>query len=122
MQGYLDSQMTDLELEVDAVPGLVNRIRELRKAAGLNQEQLAERMDVDRTTVSRLENGEQKITSEYLAALAAALDRNPIEFISDPADVARDEVEREALDLVRGMHPDAARTWLLTGKHLTPKG
>lgn len=122
MQGYRGLQMANLEIEVATVPGLVNRIRELRKAAGLNQEQLAERMDVDRTTVSRLENGEQKITSEYLAALATALDRNPIEFISDPADVARDEVEREALDLVRGMHPDAARTWLSTGKHLRPKG
>lgn len=103
------------------MPGIRNRIRELRKAAGLNQAQLAERMNVDRSAIVRLERGEQKITDEYLGWLAEALGRAPIEFISDPGDLARDEVEREALEMVRGMHPDAARQWLLTARHLRRK-
>jgi transcriptional regulator with XRE-family HTH domain len=111
----------ELDLGGGNLPGIVNRIRELRKAAGLNQQQLAERMGVDRTALLRLERGEQKITDEYLGLLAAALNLAPIEFISDPGDLARDEVEREALEMVRRMHPEAARQWLLTARHLRRK-
>jgi transcriptional regulator with XRE-family HTH domain len=111
----------ELDLGEASLPGIVNRIRELRKAAGVSQQVLADRMGVERTALVRLERGKQKITDEYLALLAAALNRAPIEFISDPGDVARDEVEREALEMVRGMHPDAARQWLLTAQHLRRK-
>lgn len=111
----------ELDLGESRLPGIVNRIRELRKAAGLNQQALADRMGVDRSAVVRLERGTQKITDEYLGWLADALGRAPIEFISDPGDIARDEVEREALEMVREMHPDAARQWLLTARHLRRK-
>jgi transcriptional regulator with XRE-family HTH domain len=112
-----------LELDIGdgRLPGIVNRIRELRKAAGLNQQTLADRMRVDRSAIVHLERGERKITDEYLAKLAEALGRAPIEFISDPGDLARDEMEREALERVREMHPDAARQWLLTARHLRRK-
>src|SRR5215207_3531051 len=116
---------TCYELELDlgggSLPGIVNRIRELRKAAGLNQQALADRIGVDRSAIVRLERGDQKITDEYLGRLAEALGRAPIEFISDPGDLARDALEREALDMVRGMDQEAARQWLLTARYLRRK-
>jgi transcriptional regulator with XRE-family HTH domain len=111
----------ELDLGGGSLPGIVNRIRELRKAAGVSQQVLADRMGVERTALVRLERGEQKITDEYLGLLASALGRAPIEFISDPGDIARDDIEREALDVLRGMDPAAARQWLLTARHLRRK-
>jgi transcriptional regulator with XRE-family HTH domain len=110
-----------LDLDVDAMPGLTNRIREIRRAAKLTLDQLAERMGVDPSTVSRLEKGEVKISAEYLRALAAALGRHPLEFIGDPAEWARSDAEREALAVMRELDPEVARGWLAAGKHLRPR-
>jgi len=50
-----------------------NNIRELRKAAGLSQEELAARMDVDQAYISRLEAGEKNPTILTLWHAAQAL-------------------------------------------------
>lgn len=49
------------------------RVRTLREAAGLTQEQVAESMGVAVSTVSRLERGASGINTSRLPALAASL-------------------------------------------------
>lgn len=47
-----------------------NRIRELRNERGLRQEDLAEMINVSQQTISRLENGENALTSDILVDLS----------------------------------------------------
>jgi transcriptional regulator with XRE-family HTH domain len=108
----------NLDLELDAVPGLKNRIKELRERRGLTLEALEERSGIDHSSLSRLENGKMKITADYLGILAEALDFHPAEFIADLDDAARTDQEREFLDLLRGMNKEAAAAWLAAGRHL----
>lgn len=49
------------------------RVRDLREAASLTQEQVAERMGVAVSTVSRLERGVSGINTSRLPALATSL-------------------------------------------------
>jgi transcriptional regulator with XRE-family HTH domain len=52
---------------------LGQRIKELRKARGLSQETLAEKMDVHPKYLGSVERGEQNPTIEFLEKTAAAL-------------------------------------------------
>ena len=50
-----------------------NKIRELRKAAGLTQEQLSARLGINRATLSKYESGDIDPPTSQLQAIAAAL-------------------------------------------------
>ena len=50
------------------------RIREIRKARGLTQEQLAEKVDIEQKHVSRIEVGKNYPTIDRLEKMAVALD------------------------------------------------
>ena len=60
----------------------MNRIKELREAAGLSQEALAFQIGTDKTTISRLENGSRKLTQERMFAIAQALGCSPADLIA----------------------------------------
>jgi len=57
---------------------LINRVaytvKQLRKAKGLSQEELAERASLDRTYISGVERGVRNITLESLELIIFALD------------------------------------------------
>lgn len=57
---------------------LINRVaytlKQLRKAKGLSQEELAERASLDRTYISGVERGVRNITLESLELIICALD------------------------------------------------
>lgn len=55
------------------------KIKDLRAQRGLNQEELAERVGVFRTYMSRIETGVANPTLTMIYALAAALDVSVIE-------------------------------------------
>jgi transcriptional regulator with XRE-family HTH domain len=59
----------------------MNRIKELREAACLTQEQLADRIGTDKTMVSRLENGARKLTQDWMIAISTALRCSPADLI-----------------------------------------
>lgn len=61
----------------DAVP-IVSRVRELRAAAGLTQEELAEKVRVTRVTINCLENGVYAPSLELALRLARYFKR-PVE-------------------------------------------
>lgn len=105
-----------IEIGVELVVGLTNNLRKIRNERGLTLEQLGEFMQVDHTTISRLERGEMKLTEKYIAKFAEQLQCHPAAIITDIQDVALSPEERDALQIVRGMDKEALQTWLTTGR------
>ncbi len=62
------------------------RIKELRKQAGLTQEQLAERVGLDSRHLSRLEVGRHFPSLDSLERIASTLNVPLVEFFQFPAD------------------------------------
>jgi transcriptional regulator with XRE-family HTH domain len=61
----------------------VNRIREIREAAGLTQEQLAERVGTSGNHIWRLETGRSRLTQSWMTRLAEALACSPADLIAN---------------------------------------
>lgn len=59
---------------------VATNLRRIRQAAGLSQEDLADRADIDRNYVGKLEREENSPTTDMLDKLAAVLAIDPIEF------------------------------------------
>ena len=66
-----DEQKQQLKDEFNSRIG--QRIAQLRKLAGMSQEQLSERAGLQRTHVSRIESGKYDVTGWVLHAVAKAL-------------------------------------------------
>ena len=62
-----------------------NRIRGLREAAGMTQEELSSNAGIGRVTLVRIENGEQSPRYETLIAVSRALGRPLAELLVDSA-------------------------------------
>jgi transcriptional regulator with XRE-family HTH domain len=60
-------------------------VRRMRLAAGLSQEQLAERAGLHRTYISSVERGLRNVSLENIFGLAAALGCDPRELLAPPA-------------------------------------
>lgn len=50
------------------------KIRTVREKRGYSQEQLAEKMDINRSTISKIENGKFSISIDYLVKFSIFLD------------------------------------------------
>ncbi len=61
------------------------RLRELRRASGRSQEDLADLAGLDRTYVSGCERGRRNISLLNIVRLAEALDVDPTELLKAPA-------------------------------------
>jgi len=59
-----------------------NRVRELRYAAGLTQEELADKAELDRSYVGSVERGERNLSLENVCRLAEAIGVSPAELFS----------------------------------------
>lgn len=57
----------------DALLALGDRLRQTRRGAGISQEQLAERVNADSVTISRLETGRHALTVPMALRIAVAL-------------------------------------------------
>jgi transcriptional regulator with XRE-family HTH domain len=53
---------------------LGDKIKLIREQKGYSQKQLAELMDINRTTISKIENGKFSITIDYLVRFSIFLD------------------------------------------------
>lgn len=78
-----------------------NRLREWRLAAGLSQEELAEKVGTTGQSIGRYEAGKRSVTLEMLEQFAAViaaggLDCKPADLLADP-DSALDDRERALL-------------------------
>jgi len=65
---------------------LGGELRRARKARGLTQRQLAERLGTDAPYLSRLEHGEKNLTIAQLARIADALDTGLSITLTSPRD------------------------------------
>jgi Zn-dependent peptidase ImmA (M78 family)/transcriptional regulator with XRE-family HTH domain len=64
-------------------PEVGARIRRLREAAGLRAHDLASRVGLDATAMSKIENGRRGVKSTELARLAEALNVSPLALLED---------------------------------------
>ncbi len=64
----VESQIKDYRLK------LSDRIRQVREQRGYSQKQLADMMDINRSTISKIENGKFSITVDYLVRFSLFLD------------------------------------------------
>lgn len=53
---------------------LGDKIRQVRERKGYSQEQLADMMNINRSTISKIENGKFSITVDYLVRFSIFLD------------------------------------------------
>ena len=63
------------------------RLRELRRSAGLSQEELADRAGLDRTYVSSCERGHRNVSLITVCSFAAALSVAPATLLEPPASI-----------------------------------
>lgn len=60
----------------------MNRIKEIRERRGLSTAQLAALVGTSQPQITRLENGERKLTAEWMSRLAQALDCSPADLLA----------------------------------------
>jgi transcriptional regulator with XRE-family HTH domain len=78
------------------------RLRELRKAKGLNQKELADKVGIDFTYLSKLENGRRFSPKEkIILALAKVLEADSDELLVLAKRMPRDLAERVDLETIR---------------------
>lgn len=96
---------------------MANRIRELREGLGLSQERLAERVGTSGQQISRLENGERRLTQGWMRRVSAAIGCAPTDLLpeADRQVVARDHTD----DLDQGV---SKALWLRIYEDLSPDG
>jgi transcriptional regulator with XRE-family HTH domain len=68
------------------------RIKEVRKARGMTQAQVAQRLGLDLTNYNRLENGKTELTVSRMGQLGEILHCEPSEFLAPPQPVQNDNV------------------------------
>lgn len=83
--------------EVDAAT-LGDRIREARERSGLTQGDLAQRISLDRTALSKIESGARRVTALELAAIAAELGVRMAVFFQDPIPALVSHRSNQGLD------------------------
>jgi transcriptional regulator with XRE-family HTH domain len=74
----------------DPLPGFAARLHALRQERGLSQEGLAAVAGLDRTYVSSCEAGRRNVTLRTIYRLAAALEVDPAELVSDRGEATSD--------------------------------
>lgn len=62
---------------------MTENIRKIRESRGLTRPQLAERMGVSVSQITKLERGERRITTDWLASLASALGVRATELLDE---------------------------------------
>lgn len=73
------------------------RIRKYRKALGMSQEMLAERIDISTTHMSHIETGNTKMSLPVLAAIAQALNVSADSILFEEKHESKNNVASEIL-------------------------
>lgn len=80
---------------------LGKKIKEYRKRKGLTQEQLAEAIDIDTVTVSKIETGKNYPTSVNLAKIANVLSVHPKELYDFSLKEDKNEILNEIIKKIQ---------------------
>lgn len=76
------------------------RVRKIRKANNLSQEQLAERVGISTTHMSHIETGNTKLSLPVLVDIAGVLSVSEDELLHDNAHANKTSVAREMSDIL----------------------
>ncbi len=86
------------------------RLRELRKAKGMNQKELADKVGIDFTYLSKLENDRMSPPREkYIVALAKALEADSDELLGLAKKLPSDLAAKVDVETIRWMRSTAGR-------------
>jgi transcriptional regulator with XRE-family HTH domain len=85
-----------------------SRIRALRQAKGLTQEQLAEKADIAPQYLSRLENAHQVPSLDTIAEIAEALDTSPSVLLAEPQEDTQVELISRMTAVLSGLSKEDA--------------
>lgn len=91
---------------------LAARLREARKSAGLSQGQVASLLGLHRPSVSEIEAGNRRVSSEELAKLASLYDVSTAWLLSeneDPVDAGDPRLQLAARELAKLKPKDLSR-------------
>ncbi len=102
------------------------RIRKYRKAQGLSQEALAERVDISTTHMSHIETGNTKLSLQVFADLAEALQISVDSLLYDANENSKQQTYQEITDILDQSTPAQAQalkeiiasTWNAINKYL----
>lgn len=84
-----------------------NRIRELRLAGDLSQQELADAIGVSKVTISDLERGKMQLTVEYMRRIARALGVTAADVLArDDNPYSLTDQERALIERLRAAAPD----------------
>ncbi|WP_298848107.1 helix-turn-helix transcriptional regulator [uncultured Ruegeria sp.] len=86
------------------------RIKEIRQAKGLTQDELSVKVDLSRSYLAQLEKGTRQLTTKKQAIIAAALDVEPTELVDFSAPDKDDEAL--LLEAFRALSPEQRKAWL----------
>lgn len=95
-----------------------NRIRELRKKAGLTQSELGARVGLHQTQIGNLENGGRNLTFEWARRIAAALGVSFADILGEQDNP--DRLSPEERELVRNFREAAAEQQALIQRVAEP--
>lgn len=101
--------MVDLE---NFYAGLGQRIREERIRHGLTQKDLADKVDLTRTSVTNIELGRQKLLVHTLIEIAEALDLDPGTLLPQESSQEGHDLEEENLENALQKRPADERKWI----------
>lgn len=87
------------------------KLKERRQKAGLSQEELASRIGVEKSTISKWEKGTTSPTIDRLQHVADVLGCDLVELLIDSVP-ARTEREKAALELFRGLEESQQQAFL----------
>ncbi len=88
-----------------------NRIRELREAAGLTQQNLADRIQVSKVTISELERDKMRLDIHYMRRISRALGVLPADLLQDVDNPHRlSTEEQQVVERLRQMTAVQRRT------------
>ncbi|WP_162896801.1 helix-turn-helix domain-containing protein [Ruegeria sp. AD91A] len=86
------------------------RIKEIRQAKGLTQDELSVKVDLSRSYLAQLDKGTRQLSTKKQAIIAAALDVEPTE-IEDLSAPDKDD-EALLLEAFRALSPEQRKAWL----------
>lgn len=74
------------------------RLKDLRKAKGLTQAHLADKIGASQSDIARLENGSRRLTADWIRRIAAALEVQPAEILDGGKAPAGDGADGSAME------------------------
>jgi transcriptional regulator with XRE-family HTH domain len=117
---YWSETMSAIVLQFPAMERPPNRIRELRLAAGLSQEELAGLCGCSKMQISGLERGRPRLDIAWMVRIAPWLHVSPGELLNqgDNPLVPQNDYERRLLEIFRKAGPDEQGRILAVGEAL----